>query len=508
MLTADKRKQLENRKRNTTSFINGVYTGIGRKDEHNFYKVKDPSNNFEIEKVYSVDRQDAEFAIYTAKNAFDHGPWPRMAAKERAVILRRMGELVRENAEWLGFLEAWSIGKLFKASVNHEIPRAADNLSEFADALEHWQDNEWIKENISYLGKKVSIKSIAKRQPLGVGGVIIPGSAPIMHSTWKFAPCIAAGNTCVLKPPLEGALGVLQLGEIANEAGLPPGVLNIIAGGADAGDAMVRNPLINRISFTGGDETGRKVNIANAEVGRLLGPLLELGGKAPQIVFADVDIERAAKGVAQSIFRSAGQSCVAGSRLLVEDKKYVTFLAALVEYVRTMRIGNQFEQETDIGPLTTEKHIKKVETDVKMALIENPYAKVVTGGSRVWSDGIEAGNFLEPTIIVNVSPAMKIWQDEVFGPVLVVMTFKTEEEAIALANESRYGLSSNVWTEDKERAMRVAERIDAGMTWINSHFLRDLHAPFGGRKASGNCAESLSESLYAWTQHKMICTPV
>lgn len=491
----------------TQFFINGEYVDSFSDQT---YIARNPADNLPLDGIRPIpiaNAMDTERAIKAAREAFDNGPWPRMSAKERADILRRIADLIRESAGFFGFLEAWSIGKLLKASVNHEIPRSADNLSEFADAVEDLKDRTFSKCGVSYLGKKVNIRSIARRHPLGVGAVIIPWNSPVMHSTWKVAPCIAIGNTCVLKPPMWGALGVLQLGQIAREAGLPPGVLNIIAGEKEAGETLVKSPLVNKISFTGGDATGRMINKMNAEV-RLVEPFLELGGKAPQIVFADIDIDYAVQGVAQSIFRSAGQSCVAGSRALIQEKIYPVFISTLVEYVRKMKIGNQFHIDTEIGPIVSVKHLKKIEKDIQMAFIENAYVKLLRGGKRPQGDSFSRGNYLEPTIFEHVTTRMSIWQEEVFGPVLVVMPFKDEEEAIRLANSTRYGLSSNVWTLDPEKGERVADRIDAGMTWIYSHFLRDLHAPFGGRKASGNCAESLTDSIYKWTQHKMICTTI
>lgn len=495
---------IKNRKISTQHFIGGKYIHSSSEE---MYITKDPATNTALDGISPIvvaNKRSTELAIQTARDAFDNGPWPRMSLKERADILRRMSELIKERASFLGFLEAWSIGKLLKASVNHEIPRAADNLSEFAYTIEHWQDDEFIKYDIPYLGRRVNIKSVARRHPLGVGAIIIPWNAPIMHSTWKFAPCIAAGNTCVLKPPMSGALGVLQLGEIANEAGLPPGVLNIIPGEQEAGETLIKSSLVDKISFTGGIETGKIINRMNAEA-RLVPPSLELGGKAPQIVFADIDFDVAVKGVAQSIFRSAGQSCVAGSRALIEENIYPVFVSRLVDYAKAMKIGNQFNEDTEIGPLVTEKHLRKVEHDIQRAFIENADARLLAGGERPQGESFLRGNYLEPTIFDNIKTSMSIWQEEVFGPVLVVMPFNNEEEAIRLANDSRFGLSSNVWSNDPVKAERVANRIDAGMTWINSHFLRDLNAPFGGRKASGNCAESLTESIHGWTQHKMIC---
>ena len=323
-----------------------------------------------------------------------------------------------------------------------------------------------------------------------------------MLATWKIGPCLAAGNTCVVKPTPWALLSILQLGEIANEAGIPEGVLNIVPGGVEAGEALVSHPAVDRISFTGSVGAGKAVNQANAQA-RLAPVVLELGGKSPSIVFADADLDLALEGVARGIFRSQGQSCVADSRLLLERSIYDDFLKQLVESVGKMKIGEPISPDTQIGPLITKEHLQRVKNFISAGIEAG--AKLTLGGKCPVDPALKNGNYIEPTIFENVTSEMAIWRKEIFGPVLVVMPFKTEEEAIAKANNSSFGLSSTVWTTDFERALSVAGSIESGMTWINSHFVRDLRSPFGGIKDSGVGSEGGRYSLEFYTKLKMMC---
>ena len=464
------------------------------------FSYKNPADDKPFSEVYLGGRFDIQRAVEAAREAYDHGRWPRLSARERGRILRRMAKLMRERVQYLGTVESLNVGKLLKECVEHEAGRAAENLEFFAGLFARERRERFEKET-RFLARNGKIESVVVHEPIGVVGVIIPWNSPLMLGCWNIAPCLAAGNTCVLKPSPWAPLSLLQMGDIANDAGLPPGVLNIVPGDKDAGDALVRDKRIDLISFTGGPDAGRKINIANAET-RFMPPILELGGKAPNIVFRDADFDFAIEGVARSVFRSQGQSCVAGSRLILDSSIYVEFLEELTRHVRCLKIGNQLDPATEIGPLITREHRERVEEYIISGI--NAGARLLAGGNRPRE--LPDGNFLEPAIFDRVSTDMRIWKEEIFGPVLVVSSFQTEEEAVALANDTEFGLSGNIWTMDTEKAMRVAAKLDTAMIWINGHFLRDLRAPFGGRKQSGYGRQGGEWSRQSFTQTKMICS--
>ncbi|MBI4197165.1 MAG: aldehyde dehydrogenase [Deltaproteobacteria bacterium] len=465
------------------------------------YTSLNPSNNEAIATFSVGNAQDIDRAVQSAREAFDKGPWPRLPIKERIKILLKFANIIRRESDFLGTLESQDVGKLKEECIRHDVARAAENIAFFAKQMEEWPEETFTGEG-KFLGKPVKTRSDVKRLPVGVAGLIIPWNSPIMLGTWKIGPCIATGNTCILKPPPWTSLSCLQLGELANEAGIPAGVINILPGGPEAGEALVRHPSVNRISFTGSVPGGKVVAKANAET-RLAPLSLELGGKSPAVVFADCDLDLTIKGVARGIFRSQGQSCVAGSRLLLEQSIYNDFLERLILFAKKMKIGNPLEPSSEIGPLVSREHLQRVEAYIQTGIQEG--ARLLTGGKRPNDPALSRGNFLEPTIFDQVKPTMKIFREEIFGPVLVVLPFRSEEEAVQLANNSEFGLSSSVWTKDERKAMRVAEALEAGMVWINSHFVRDLRVPFGGVKNSGIGSEGGRYSLEFYTQPKMIC---
>lgn len=467
------------------------------------YTSLNPANNEPIATFAVANAADIDRAVREARKAFDEGPWPHMKDSERARILQAMAAIIRAKAETLGTIESMDVGKLLSECVHHDVARASENIAFFARAVRQWQDEAFYGAAQS-LGSEVTTLSVTRRRPVGVAGLIVPWNSPLMLATWKIGPCLAAGNTCVIKPPTWAALSVLQLGEIAKEAGVPDGVLNILPGGVEAGEALVRHTGVNRISFTGSVPAGKAVQRANAEV-RLAPVSLELGGKAPSIVFTDADLDLALKGVARGIFRSQGQSCVAGSRLLLEQGIYDKFLDRLAAAAAKMRIGDPLDPATEIGPLITREHLKRVEDYIESGLREG--ARLVTGGRRPADGSLARGNYLEPTIFDRANSEMRIVREEIFGPVLAAIPFRTTEEAIRLANDTRFGLSASIWTRDTNRALRVAEALETGMIWVNSHFLRDLRAPFGGVKESGVGSEGGRYSIEFYTQPKMICLP-
>ena len=484
----------------TDPFIDGERISSSSKET---YTSKNPSTNEEFTTFPLCNAEDVNKAVAAARKAFDQGPWPRMSVKERTKLLRNFADLIEENAKLLGAIESYDVGKLLPECVNHDVARASANIRFFAERVTQAGDEVFFND-AAFLGKKIKTISVTRRDPIGVAGLIVPWNSPIMLATWKIGPCLATGNTCVVKPSPWALLSILQLGELAKEAGIPDGVLNIVPGGVDAGKALVAHPGVNRVSFTGSVRGGKEVNQSNAET-RMEPVSLELGGKSPTIVFADADLECAVKGVSRGIFRSQGQSCVAGSRLLLDHSIYQEFMEALVKNVSGMKVGDQLDEESDIGPVITTEHMQNVMAMIKSGIDEG--AKATIGGKQLTDGELSKGNYVAPTVFENVTAEMKIWKEEIFGPVLVIMPFSSEAEALHLANDTCFGLSSSVWTNNYERALRVAGAIEAGMTWVNSHFVRDLRSPFGGIKESGIGSEGGRYSLEFYTKPKMMCFP-
>lgn len=480
-------------------FINGEYVSA---TSGKTFSVLNPATNRVLTDVAEAGVEDVHRAVAAARKAFDEGPWPKMKTAERAKMIRRVAELLVRHTPELERIESLDVGKPVKESGGHDIPRAANNFSFFADALSQWtQDAHWTESNS--LGVDVNLLSVTMRQPLGVAGIIIPWNSPMMLGTWKLAPCLASGCTAVLKPSELAPLSLMKLGEIVQEAGLPPGVLNIVSGFGDVGAALTSHPDVNAVSFTGGVATGKRVLKAAADTLKRVS--LELGGKSPNIVFADADLEAAAKGAVRAIFRSQGQSCVAGSRLLLQDIIYDRFMERFLTAVANLKVGDPLDPTTDFGPLITAQHRERVEDFIRSGLDEG--AKLLTGGTRPSDPTLGKGNYLLPTVFENVTPAMRICQDEIFGPVLAVQRFRDEAEAIRLANETVYGLAGFLWTQDVNRALRVSSAIKTGMMWVNSFFLRDLRTPFGGARESGFGREGGRYSLEFYTEPKFVCIP-
>ena len=480
-------------------FINGEYvSAVGGKT----FPVFNPANNETLTELAEAGVEDVNRAVDAARKAFDNGPWPKMKTAERAEMIRRFAELMVKHAPELERIESLDVGKPVKESGGHDIPRAANNFSFFADALSQWtQDAHWTESNS--LGVDVNLMSVTMRQPLGVAGIIIPWNSPMMLGTWKLAPCLASGCTAVLKPSELAPLSLMKLGEIAQEAGLPSGVLNVVSGFGEVGAALTTHPDVNAVSFTGGVATGKRVLKAAADTLKRVS--LELGGKSPNIVFADADVETAVKGAVRAIFRSQGQSCVAGSRLILQDAVYDRFMEQFLKAVANLKVGDPLDPTTDFGPLITAQHRERVEGYIRSGLDEG--AKLLAGGKRPTDPALQKGNYLLPTIFENVTPSMRICNEEIFGPVLSVQRFRDEAEAIRLANGTVYGLAGFLWTQDVNRALRVSSAIKTGMMWVNSFFLRDLRTPFGGAGESGFGREGGRYSLEFYTEPKFVCIP-
>jgi aminomuconate-semialdehyde/2-hydroxymuconate-6-semialdehyde dehydrogenase len=479
----------------TNLFIGGKY--VTPSGGARFVDIE-PATERELAQVADAGPEDIERAVAAAREAADHGPWPRMSAEARGRIMSRMADGIEKRARELGRLEARDVGKPVSECVSHDIARAARNLRFFANAAEAWTQ-EASYGDAKFLGADLKLVSLSERAPLGVGAIIIPWNSPLMLGTWNLGPCLAAGNTCIYKPSELAPLTAIALGEIAVEAGLPPGVLNILPGQGAAGAALVSHPDVDGIAFTGGVATGRRVMAAAAE--SLKRVTLELGGKSPNLVFADADLKRSAAGVARSIFRSQGQSCVAGSRLLVERKIADEFIAMVLDDMRKLKIGDPLKDDTEYGPLISAAHRSRVDSFVKEAVADG--AALLAGGEI--SEHPRPGYYYLPTVLDRLQPGAHAVCEEIFGPVLTVERFEDEEQAVTMANATRYGLAAYIWTRELERALRVAARIKAGMVWVNSFFLRDLRTPFGGSRQSGVGRQGGRWSLEFWTELKLVC---
>jgi 5-carboxymethyl-2-hydroxymuconic-semialdehyde dehydrogenase len=435
------------------------------------FATLDPATNETLAEVASGLEADVDAAVAAARRAFDAGPWPRLKADERAAVLRRIASLIRERADQLVQCEVLDIGVPI-TQLRGLAARAAQNFDYYAGVVSELYGRSF------QVGDEFLNYTI--RKPVGVAGLIMPWNAPLMLSTWRIAPALAAGNTVVLKPAEWAPLSSTLLAEILQEAELPPGVFNVVNGfGETAGAALSRHPGVDLVCFTGETTTGMTVIAAGAPT--LKRSSVELGGKSPVVVFADADSGRAVDAALAQVFTMNGQRCTAGSRLLVERPAYESIVAAVAARARNVRVGDPHDGRTELGPLITREHHERVLGYVDSARKQG--ARVLAGGAR--PPELERGNFLQATVIADVDERMTVFQEEIFGPVLVAMPFDGEEEAVRLANATRYGLAAYVWTKDLQRAHRVAHAIDTGMCWINSHNVRDLRTPFGGVKRSG-----------------------
>jgi acyl-CoA reductase-like NAD-dependent aldehyde dehydrogenase len=476
-------------------FIAGRYVDASRSAR---FSDIEPATERELAEVASASADDVDCAVVAAREAADHGPWPRMSSEARAGIIGKFADGIEKRARELGTLEARDVGKPISECFNHDVSRAARNLRFFASAALTWTQ-EAAQSDAKFLGRDLRLVNFTERPPVGVGAIIIPWNSPLMLATWNLGPCLAAGNTCVLKPSELAPLSSIALGEIANEAGLPPGVLNIVPGLGATGSTLVSHPGVDAIAFTGGVETGRRVMASAAH--SLKRVTLELGGKSPNLVFADANLKQTAAGVARSIYRSQGQSCVAGARLLVDSKVAADFIELLRTEIPRLKIGDPLREDTEYGPLISGAHRERVHALVADAIANG--ATVLAGGKIPASPA--TGFYYLPTLLDNVDPNSRAASEEIFGPVLTVERFDDEAHAIASANATRYGLAAYVWTSKTDRALRVAERLKTGMVWVNSFFLRDLRTPFGGAKMSGLGRQGGRYSMEFWTEPKLVC---
>jgi len=435
------------------------------------FETLDPVTNLPIADVAEGLTPDVDDAVAAARAAFADGPWPRLSANERAAVLRRIAEALRANADDFVRLECLDIGMPIR-QMRGLAARAAENFDFFAAQIEELTGRAY-RVGDDFLNYTV-------HKPVGVAALIMPWNAPLMLSTWRIAPCLAAGNTIVLKPAEWSPLTATRLAALLDDVGLPPGVFNVVHGfGETAGAALVAHPDVKLVSFTGESATGSTIMANAAPTLKRLS--FELGGKSPVVVFADADFERSVDAVLAQIFTLNGQRCTAGSRLIAEESIYEELVQAVAARARTIRVGNPFDEATELGPLIRPEHHARVMEYLDSAVADG--ARCLAGGKR--PDALPDGNFLEATVFADVTPEMRVFREEIFGPVLVATPFAGEDEAVRLANATDYGLAAYVWTNELTRAHRVAQAIDSGLVWINSQNVRDLRTPFGGVKASG-----------------------
>jgi 5-carboxymethyl-2-hydroxymuconic-semialdehyde dehydrogenase len=457
------------------------------------FDVADPVTNLPYASVAAGGPEDIDRAVTAASAAFTGDPWPGLPARQRAGILNRIADGIEARADRIAELETFDTG-LPVTQARGQAARAAENFRFFADLTVTLHEDAFRTNN--QFGYVI-------RKPAGVAGLITPWNTPFMLETWKLAPALASGCTVVLKPAEWTPLSASLLPEIMTEAGLPAGVFNLVHGiGEVAGAALVAHPRVPRISFTGETTTGQTIMAAAAL--HLKGLSMELGGKSPCVIFADADLDHAVDSALFGVFSLNGERCTAGSRILAERSVYDALVNRLAARAERIRVGDPADPRTELGALVHPEHYARVLGYVQAGRDEG--ARLVAGGSR--PAHLSAGNYLAATVFADVEPSMRIFREEIFGPVVCVTPFAGEAEAVALANATAYGLAAYIWTRDLARAHRVAHAVESGMTWINSHNVRDLRTPFGGVKASGLGREGGPHSLDFYTESRIIHVPL
>ncbi|SEQ08032.1 aminomuconate-semialdehyde/2-hydroxymuconate-6-semialdehyde dehydrogenase [Hyunsoonleella jejuensis] len=472
------------------NFINGKFENP---ISNNWIDNYCPANGEVYGQIPNSSKDDVEKAYQSATAAFSS--WSKTTLEARSRILIKISELLEANLDRFAEAESKDNGKPISLAKAIDIPRAASNFRFFGNAI-----TQFASESHESTGQ--SAINYTLRQPIGVVGCISPWNLPLYLFTWKIAPAIAAGNCVVAKPSEVTPITAFLLGELINKAGLPHGVLNIVHGlGNTTGQAIVEHPNIKAISFTGGTQTGAHIAKIAAPMFKKLS--LELGGKNPNIIFADCDYDDMLETTVRSSFSNQGQICLCGSRIFVEDAIYDKFKTDFVKQVKHLKLGHPSEPNTDIGALVSKSHLEKVLHYVDIAKKEG--GKILCGGNKVIIEGFKNGYYMQPTVIEVSNNECQINQEEIFGPVVTLMPFKTEKEVLEMANNVKYGLSSTLWTNDLKRTMRMSSMLQSGIVWVNTWMLRDLRTPFGGTKASGIGREGGFEALRFFTEPKNVC---
>jgi len=438
-------------------------------------------------------KEDVQRAVAAAHQALTSGEWPKLTATRRGALLRKLGDLIADKSKELAATEVRDNGKLY-AEMSAQTAYMAQwyyYYGGLADKIEgHVIPSD-----------KPDIFNYTRYEPVGVVACIIPWNSPLLLAAWKLAPALAAGNTAVLKPSEYTSASLLEFMKLVEQAGFPPGVVNVVTGfGAEVGTPLVEHPQVSKIAFTGSDATGQKIYAAAAK--GLKRVSMELGGKSPNIVFDDAHIDNAVKGVISGIFAATGQTCIAGSRLLVQQSIHDKFVEKLVAFAKTAKMGDPMNMDTQVGPVTNPPQFEKILNYIDIAKGEG--AKAVLGGARASRPECGNGWFVEPTIFTGVKNSMRIAQEEVFGPVLSVIPFKDEEEAVAIGNDVVFGLAAGVWTQNMRRAFTMSEKLQAGTIWVNTYRAVSYLSPFGGYKRSGIGRESGQEMIKEYLQTKSV----
>ena len=462
----------------------------------NYMENIDPATGSLFNYVPNSNELDIETAVEAAKNAFIQ--WSRTSAEDRFLIMNRVAALIDANAHELALAETTDNGKPLWLSKKVDIPRASANFRFFATGIMHFAAESHMMEDkaINY----------TLRQPIGIVGCISPWNLPLYLFTWKIAPALAAGNCVIAKPSEITPVSAYLLSKICSEAGLPKGVLNIVHGkGEEAGEAIIRHPAIKAISFTGSTRAGQRIASVAAPMFKKLS--LELGGKNPNIIFADCNWDKMMRTTIQSSFSNQGQICLCGSRIIIEETVYDQFKKEFIERVKLLRVGDPLNEDSKQGAIVSRQHFEKISRAIETAKKEG--GTILCGGKAVNPGGrCDKGFFIEPTVIEGLGPACETNTEEIFGPVVTLQKFKTREEAIDLANASNYGLSATIWTQDISIANKLAMELNAGILWVNCWLLRDLRTPFGGFKNSGVGREGGWEALRFFTDAKNVCIEI
>src|SRR5277367_2761031 len=463
------------------------------------FPTYNPATGEVLAQIAEGDREDINQAVKAARNAFDSGPWRRLTASQRGRLIWKLADLLEQHTEEFGYIESLDNGKPLNIAKAADVPLAVDLFRYMAGWATKIEGNT-IPLSVPYTpGAKYLAYTL--REPVGVVGQIIPWNFPLLMATLKLGPALATGCTVVLKPAEQTPLTALLLGELIQEAGFPDGVVNIVPGyGETAGAALSAHPHVDKIAFTGSTEVGKL--IVHAATGNLKKVSLELGGKSPNIVFQDAEIDSAIPGAANAIFFNQGQVCCAGSRLYVEDKQFDKVVDGVSQLASKIRIGPGMEATSQMGPLVSEEQLNRVCSYLESGLSEG--AKATVGGSREGNKGY----FVQPTVLVNTDEKMKVVREEIFGPVVTVMPFSDVDDLLAKANNTQFGLAAAVWTRDIKKAHRIASELRAGTVWINCYGVLDSAMPFGGYKQSGWGREMGHQMLDLYTETKSVCTPI
>jgi aldehyde dehydrogenase (NAD+) len=470
------------------NYINGAEVPPAS-GEH--YLTDDPYTNRPWARIARGNAKDVDRAVAAARGAFEAGAWPRLTATQRGKLLRRLGDLLAEHAPRLAEIERRDNGKL-AAEVTPQVRYLADYVHYYAGLADKVQSDVIPTD-------KQGVFAYTKYEAKGVVAIITPWNSPLALTTWKVAPALAAGCTVIVKPSEFTSASMVEFAKLFAEAGFPPGVFNVVTGfGQEVGEPLVTHPDVTHVGFTGGEASGRKIYELAARSFKTV--TLELGGKSPNIVFDDAAIDQAVKGVVSGIFAASGQTCIAGSRLLVQRSIHDTFVARLVEFMADARMGDPALAETQIAPIATRPQFAKILDYIGIAKAEGAHCAL---GGEPWL-APSGGLFVRPTIFTGVNNRMRIAQEEVFGPLLVVIPFEDEEDAIAIGNDVNYGLAAGVWTQNLHRAMLMTERLKAGTVWVNNYRATSFTSPFGGYKRSGVGRESGTEAIKEYLHTKCV----